>query len=711
MAGGGLPDIFGALGGGLSSLAGPGSGGALGGGSPNLMGTDPQSASDSLLTNPLVASEAAVSGSDPSITGQRSQQQQPPQQAQPQDPTFIQPQTPPQITQGPAWSTPGGATPAWPTPQQQAAAPNQSGATQATVSDFAQAPPADPNQAQPITAQAGAPVGQANIDTAKPTTETAAPAATADTGQTPPEAPAGQQRGQQPRPPNPLTQAGNFLKNIAKPGSSRSGFPNLLGDLLRGGPGAVMQDLLGLTNQVGSAYGQQQYGSQGATEHGYGYGAAQPSTEAPASSPLPGQAAPSPPTAVSPEPRAAQAERNVQAEIAAQEAGQKTQDRLPGGNIPWTTRPTQGVSGGPPAPPTQTAQAPPATPASLTTGTTGGGHAATPIAQGEIQISPYSRVGAPPMKPTQSGVDVSPLRNEIGNPNIQRQMAQMVSQEVGLKPGNTRAQIVQLETLRNRALYGIQGNGRYPDGVRAPTSLAQAGQVIHGQGPYGHAGYSGYYPNYNNQRVSPAQQAAFKRDVYDVVFPPDGSPGSNLSDVGWGPMTGNASNDPRQGEKGMVAKHQYMHNAQGYSMRKSGGDDYFREHVGPGQGLPPGGESMQALMPQRLSDQQASEMEGLVNTQAQLAPRGLPWQQYRQSENIEDVSGQHTLSQDEVRNQEVERARAQPPGRVPITAMSRAAGFGDIDPLIDQLAQQWAMQTMGGGASASAVPMPRPRPR
>jgi hypothetical protein len=119
---------------------------------------------------------------------------------------------------------------------------------------------------------------------------------------------------------------------------------------------------------------------------------------------------------------------------------------------------------------------------------------------------------------------------------------------------------------------------------------------------------------------------------------------------------------------------------------------------------------MQALMPQRLSDQQASEMEGLVNTQAKLAPRGLPWQQYRQSENFEDVSGPHTLSQDEVRNQEVEQARAQPPGRVPITAMSRAAGFGDIDPLIDQLAQQWAMQTMGGG-NVGAVPMPRPRPR
>jgi hypothetical protein len=321
------------------------------------------------------------------------------------------------------------------------------------------------------------------------------------------------------------------------------------------------------------------------------------------------------------------------------------------------------------------------------------------------------------MKPTQAGVDVSPLRNEISNPNTPRQMAQMVSQEVGLKPGNTRAQIVQLETLRNRALYGIQGNGRYPDGVRAPTSLAQAGQVIHGQGPYGRAGYSGYYPDYSNQRVSPQQLAAFKRDVYDVVFPPDGSPGSNLSDVGWGPMTGNASNDPRMGERGMVAKHQYMKQAQGYSMRKSGGDDYFREHVGPGQGLPVGGGTtvaqqrspVAAVEPQRFAD----DLSGIVNTTAGLARGGLPTESYRPSTNVEDArrnpfmtplaypSGPTGAPENVVNDW---RAGLQSPGRA--SEMARQLGSNDIDPLLDRLAQQWAVQLMGG-----QVPMPRPRPR
>lgn len=39
------------------------------------------------------------------------------------------------------------------------------------------------------------------------------------------------------------------------------------------------------------------------------------------------------------------------AQSSPQDAGQKAQDRLPGGNVPWTTRPTQGFSSGPPQPP------------------------------------------------------------------------------------------------------------------------------------------------------------------------------------------------------------------------------------------------------------------------------------------------------------------------------------------------------------------------
>jgi hypothetical protein len=672
----------------------------MGGGSPNILPQEqPQNAASNVLTDPLVASQAAVSGGDPSITGQQPQQQAPPQPP-PQPPTFTpppqaqQPQPVPQASQD--WLN----TATDPNKAAQAAVADPNQAAQAT---------ADPTQAQPITAQAGPAPAQANVGTATLPPEAAA-SSTDQQG-----AGAGQQRGQQ-RQQNPLTQASNFLKNLAKPGSAPHGIPNLLGDLLRGGPNAVMQDLMGLTNQVGPAYGQQEYGSQGATEHGYGYGAAPSSAQAAAPPLGQPQAAPQPPaTGRSPQDTQREAVERVMADPnMAARAG------TAGAAAP-------GAPGAPTAPPTQTGAPattvqpptarPPATPASLTTGTTGTGHAASPIAQGEIQISPYSRAGAPPMKPSQAGVDVSPLRREIDNPNIQRQMAQMVSQEVGLKPGNTRAQIVQLETLRNRALYGIQGNGRYPDGVRAPTSLAQAGQVIHGQGPYGRAGYSGYYPDYSNQRVSPAQQAAFKRDVYDVVFPPDGSPGSNLSDVGWGPMTGNASNDPRMGEKGMVAKHQYMHNAQGYSMRKSGGDDYFREHVSPGQGLPQAGQTMTAIEPQRLYGEfnfgPRPDLEGIVNTTAQAAPGGLPTQDWRRSTNVEEGRGNPFMTplafptgpqgvDPRVRNDWI--AGLQSPQRN--TEMARQLGVNDIDPLLDQLAQQWAMQLMGG-----PVPMPRPRPR
>jgi hypothetical protein len=314
------------------------------------------------------------------------------------------------------------------------------------------------------------------------------------------------------------------------------------------------------------------------------------------------------------------------------------------------------------------------------------------------------------MKPSQAGVDTSPLSSEINNPNTVRQMAQMVSQEVSLRPGNTRAQIVQLETLRNRALYGIQGNGRYPDGTAAPTSLSQAGQTIHG--PYSHAGHAGYYPDYSNQRVTPQQQAAFKRDVFDVVFPPNGGPGSNLSDVGWGPMTGNASNDPRMGERGMVAKHQYMRGTQGYSMRRSGGDDYFREHVRPGDSLPQSGQTMTAVEPQRFNFGPNPDLTGIVNATAKMAPGGLPTQDWRHSTNVEQGNDPFltplryptapTGVDPRVKNDWL--AGLQSPQRA--TQMAAQLGSNDIDPLLDQLSQQWAMQLMGG-----QIPMPRPRPR
>jgi hypothetical protein len=166
------------------------------------------------------------------------------------------------------------------------------------------------------------------------------------------------------------------------------------------------------------------------------------------------------------------------------------------------------------------------------------------------------------------------------------------------------------------------------------------------------------------------------------------------------------------GERGMVAKHQYMRGTQGYSMRKSGGDDYFREHVRPGDGLPPGGRqapTIAAVEPQRFGN----DLSGIVNTTSRLAPRGLPTESYRPSTNVEDARRNpfmtpltfptaQTGAPENVVNDW--RAGLQSPQRA--SELARQAGANDIDPLLDQLAQQWAMQLMGG-----QVPMPRPRPR
>jgi hypothetical protein len=708
--GGGISDLFGALGGGLSALAGQqpssgGGGGGSGGGAGS--GITPTNAPNSVFTDPLVTAPAALTAGDPTGLGQQQPQQQPIQA-----PTF----------------TPAQAQQPQPVPYLSPEARNAAigGAPTSGLAQVAQTAQADPNSAQPITAQVGAWPGTSPLTPGiSPETQTGlTPQAEVAAGYRPPEATdadlqqAAEEQGrkqapvgassvstdQQPQPQqqqkqqNPLQTAGRFLQGMADrtpgpnpPGSqggrSGGGFNLIkaLGDLITQGPGAFMQDLQGVAGQVGSNYDPP---SQGGAR-GYGYGADQPPAQTAASPPEQQPSAPQPPTApeAAPQPPAGSPEaQTAQAEQAA----------------------------APQAAQAPAAQPPAAQQASLTTGSSA---AAQPIAHTEIQASPYSRHGAPPMRPTQPHVDVSPLRNEVGNPRTVQQMAQMVSQEVSLKPGNTRAQIVQLETLRNRALYGIAGNGRYPDGTRAPTSLAQAGQTVNRNGPYGRAGYAGYYPDYSNQRVSPQQLEKFKREVYDVVFPPDGSPGSNLSDVGWGPMTGNASNDPRMGERGMVAKHQYMRGTQGYSMRKSGGDDYFREHVRPGDALPhPGGQTATALEPQRLFGEfnfgGNPDLTGIVNTTARMTPGGIPWQDWTRSSNVEQGNDPfltplryptaETGAPENVVNDW--RAGLQSPQRASL--MAAQAGSNDIDPLLDQLAQQWAKQLMGG-----QVPMPRPRPR
>ena len=56
------------------------------------------------------------------------------------------------------------------------------------------------------------------------------------------------------------------------------------------------------------------------------------------------------------------------------------------------------------------------------------------------------------MRPAQPNVDRSQFKNQEDANNVTL-AAQMVESEVGIRPGNTRAQIVQLETAFNRAQY------------------------------------------------------------------------------------------------------------------------------------------------------------------------------------------------------------------------------------------------------------------
>jgi hypothetical protein len=89
---------------------------------------------------------------------------------------------------------------------------------------------------------------------------------------------------------------------------------------------------------------------------------------------------------------------------------------------------------------------------------------------------------------------------------------------------------------------------------------------------------------------SPRQLMQFKTEVWDPVM----YGGSNDSDVGWGPMTGNASDAPGN----PLASKQLGRGQLGYKLR--GGDTYFREGVRPGQGLRPlprfGGQAQQQSM-------------------------------------------------------------------------------------------------------------------
>jgi hypothetical protein len=170
--------------------------------------------------------------------------------------------------------------------------------------------------------------------------------------------------------------------------------------------------------------------------------------------------------------------------------------------------------------------------------------------------------------PAQPTVDRRSFQREIAGDrpslpeahSLHEQGAWMVAGEVGLN-APVDVQRTQLETAFNRAQYRGQslahallpsrrrGDPGYYDGLRGP-----------GTGTYA-----------TSKRPTPQQLMRFKTQVWDPVVA-----GSNTSDIGWGPMTGNASAG--------VAANQFRRGTLGYKMR--GGDTYFRELVRPGQLLP-----------------------------------------------------------------------------------------------------------------------------
>ena len=689
MAGGGLPDIFGALGSGLQNLAGNasgGGGGSSGGPIPDF--SAPANAPNTSFTDPTVNAPAALTAGDPTGQGRQEPVQLPEAQ------TFTPPQPKDQTRlpgAGVNWTSPanlgatGGPPPAqqqqWPSdtsPLTPGVSPQtQTGLTQqaeiaagyrppeATDADLAQAAE-EQGRKQGAGGAAQDAIGASSINTDQQ----------------------GDQQGS--RQSNPLQTAGNMLKRVADrtpgpgatQGQSGGGGFNLIkaiGDLITQGPGAFAQDLQGLTNQVGSNYGPEQYGSQGGAR-GYGYGADQPPAQTAASGPPTQQpSAPQPPTA-QPE-TAAQEPQNDPAAAAQAEAAAVG------------TAPTQ-------APPS--AQTPTVQQASLTTGQTTtppGGiteHGGVPaLTSQDVQFGGRHSAS---MRPTQPNVDRGAFKQEIAANrgtlpdgsagSLLEQAAWMVKGEV-LPKASIQAQRIQLESAFNRA----QMRGH---------SLSQALEPSMRRGDRGYYdGRRGLHQGTYRWGAKPttAELDRFKREVWDPVVA-----GSNYSDIGMGPMTGNAS-------AGQAAL-QFRKGTPGYRV-KAGGDTYFRE--GPFRQLPTLPSNNAATTAQAVTEPQRftaspydKSFTDLYRTVGQLAPGGLPTQDWRRSTNVEQQDGAIPMdpstsgSSPETRSDWM--AGNQSPQRA--TLMATQLGSNDIDPLLDQLARQWAQQTMAG-----PVPMPRPRPR
>jgi|SRR5215475_6472939 len=229
----------------------------------------------------------------------------------------------------------------------------------------------------------------------------------------------------------------------------------------------------------------------------------------------------------------------------------------PGGGLPArggeTSLPPPGTAGNIPGniPP------PPAVPVR-----TADGQSIAPIGRGQVAIPSWSAAARnpPSMRPTQATVDRSSFRAELErNPNLLYRAAWMVNGEVG-RHAPLQAKITQLETVFNRSQMRGQG-------------LGQGLLTIRTRG--------GYYANNTYSASARPTAQEFRQFIREVATPVLN--GSNVSDIGYGPMTGNASDVfPGRGPmRGNTASNQFQKGTLGYSLR--GGDTYFREPAGDGR--------------------------------------------------------------------------------------------------------------------------------
>jgi hypothetical protein len=144
------------------------------------------------------------------------------------------------------------------------------------------------------------------------------------------------------------------------------------------------------------------------------------------------------------------------------------------------------------------------------------------------------------------GIDRSQFRPEIASdPELVVKMTHMVFGEVG-RHAPLPVKIIQLETAFNRA----QARGQ---------TLAHVLLSVKESPSDGYYAIDTYCAA---AEPTPDEVETFKKTVLTAVLH-----GSNLSDVGYGPMTGNASAD--------VAAHQFAKGDPGYQLQA--GDAYFRE--------------------------------------------------------------------------------------------------------------------------------------